>query len=253
MKREAELNNRADKLATEAKEQLKWSARFKEPVLYPASRIAVTIEERLITRSIHKEVIQAYTSQDISTYMERKFQWETATADCVDWECYESNLTRLDYYQNKFAVKLMNERLPCRAEPFNPSSQKECPCCNKAQETIEHMQECEENQEKWEQVAEVIVPIYNKHRIDPMLRILINVFTTKPNTQLQQVINVHNISNFEPYMKLIKEQEKIGWKQVRYGGWSRKWAEYQYRYLNIMWKKKKQREKQKSTQNGSEQ
>ena len=211
-----------------------WSARFKNPVLYPASKIGVTIEGRLITRNLYKEIIQAYTSRDIRTFMEGKFKWDTKTADCIDWESHGSNLSKLDYYQNKFVVKLIHERLPCRAASFNPSNQKECPCCNKTKETIEHMQECEENQEKWEQVIELIVPIYNKYKIDPILRILLNAFIKNPKRELRQVINENKINNYKPYMKLINEQRRIGWKQLRYGRWSRKWAEYQYRYQYIM-------------------
>ena len=73
LKIEAELNNIADELATAAREELPWNKRFKNPPLYPASKVAVTIDNKMITRKIEKEIIQAVTAGEIRHTMENKY------------------------------------------------------------------------------------------------------------------------------------------------------------------------------------
>eukprot|EP00957_Ditylum_brightwellii_P044445 3372255-Ditylum_brightwellii.AAC.2 len=84
LSREAELNNAADKLATQARKTLTWSQQNTKPPLYPASKIAVTINGQIITRGLEQELHQAYTSIDMREYLKHKFQWDKSTTGRVD-------------------------------------------------------------------------------------------------------------------------------------------------------------------------
>lgn len=71
--RQAELNNIADRLATTAQKRMPWDKGFKTPPMYLASKIAIMIENRMISRQINKAIIYSVTSRDIQKHMEKKF------------------------------------------------------------------------------------------------------------------------------------------------------------------------------------
>lgn len=72
--KEAELNNIADELVTGARKEIPWSKRYKEPPLYPASKVAVIIDNKMITQKIEKEIIQVATAGELRLTIENKFK-----------------------------------------------------------------------------------------------------------------------------------------------------------------------------------
>ena len=92
------------------------------------------------------------------------------------------------------------------------------------------MLQCKENPENWELCRELLVPIYKKHNLDPIIRILLSEYIKNPEVPISEVYRQHHIIDFRPYARVIKQQKQIGWKQLRYGRWTKGWAEIQYRY-----------------------
>ena len=61
---EAQLNNRADKLATEAQKQLTTLQKIGATTKYPACKAHVQVNGQIITRNYDKELQHAYTLHD---------------------------------------------------------------------------------------------------------------------------------------------------------------------------------------------
>eukprot|EP00957_Ditylum_brightwellii_P210409 15364941-Ditylum_brightwellii.AAC.2 len=63
---------------------LTWSQQNIKPTLYPAIKIAVTINGQVITRGLEQELHKVYTSIEMREHLEHKFQWDKSTADRID-------------------------------------------------------------------------------------------------------------------------------------------------------------------------
>lgn len=80
---------------------------------------------------------------------------------------------------------------------------------------FEHMMQCMSNKEQWNDNIEPLTKIFNKHKIDPVLRILLNKFLIDPNQDISEVLQTHSLIDFNPYQALNNEQKRIGCKQLR--------------------------------------
>ena len=98
-------------------------------------------------------------------------------------------------------------------------------------ETTYHFHICPKNPEPWKCLLPEITKIYKANYIDPILRIIINN-ALDSNPTLASLQRDHPHIKFQPYKRLIAKQAKIGWKQLRYGRWSKQWEILQRRYSN---------------------
>ena len=67
--REAELDNVANKFATQAREQILCNNRYQEPPVYSTSKVPFMIENSVIIQQTGKK-IQEHTEGDLNQYME---------------------------------------------------------------------------------------------------------------------------------------------------------------------------------------
>eukprot|EP00978_Attheya_sp_CCMP212_P017704 scaffold47485_cov57-Attheya_sp.AAC.1 len=190
-----------------------------------------------ITRNIAKEIRYAWTSQDLREYMTDKFEWKQTTADLIDWYSHGSTLKSYEYYQHVFCVKLIHERLPVQGEKFTVSANKICPCCTISKETTAHYMECNLNPHTVEELSDRLKPIFDKHDVDPILRILIYRATENQCITQDILEELHPIIDFQPYLDLLKEQDEIRWKQILLGRYSITWDRCQRRYLETKYQK----------------
>ena len=73
---EAQLNNRANELATEAQKQIATLQKIGATTKYPACKAHVQVNGQIITRNYDKELQHAYTLHDFRKKMESKFKWK---------------------------------------------------------------------------------------------------------------------------------------------------------------------------------
>eukprot|EP00957_Ditylum_brightwellii_P057511 4360599-Ditylum_brightwellii.AAC.1 len=85
----------ADDLATQARRALTWQQREQQPLILPASQIAESINNKIITQTVDKEVQEAYTAIDFRAHLEQKFKWNKDTTDRIDWEVHGGNLLKI--------------------------------------------------------------------------------------------------------------------------------------------------------------
>eukprot|EP00957_Ditylum_brightwellii_P196709 14987586-Ditylum_brightwellii.AAC.1 len=98
---EAQLNNMADELATEARNSINLNMP-KQVDLFPASKVLLIINRKVILCQYHQAIQNAITSQDLWKDMEDCFQWNTTTREKVDWATHGRLLTGLHFYRHKF-------------------------------------------------------------------------------------------------------------------------------------------------------
>eukprot|EP00978_Attheya_sp_CCMP212_P012465 scaffold31102_cov31-Attheya_sp.AAC.2 len=111
----------------------------------------------------------------LGLFMTAKFNWKPNTADVIDWYSHGSTLKSYAYYQHLFCVKLIHEQLPILGETVTASPDKVCPCCKRCEETTEHHMECLQNPYQPDELRDALRPIYDKHEVDPILRLMINM------------------------------------------------------------------------------
>eukprot|EP00978_Attheya_sp_CCMP212_P027776 scaffold93923_cov54-Attheya_sp.AAC.1 len=230
---EAILNIEADDLAKKNKA----AGQDDNFYQYPASRVMLYIAGKPITRNIAKEIRYAWTSQDLREYMTDKFEWKQTTADLIDWYSHGSTLKSYEYYQHVFCVKLIHERLPVLGKKFTASANKICPCCTISEETTAHYMECNLNPHTVEELSDSLKPIFDKHDVDPILRIFIYRATANQCITQDILEELHPIIDFQPYLDLLKEQDKIGWKQILLDRYSITWDRCQRRYIENKYQK----------------
>jgi hypothetical protein len=112
-----------------------------------------------------------------------------------------------------------------------------CPCCKISEETTKHYMQCNLNPHTTDELKDGLKPIFDKHDVDPVLRILITLATNHQPISVETLETMHPILDFEPYYDLIQEQEEIGWKQLLLGRYGITWDRCQRRYLENKYQK----------------
>eukprot|EP00957_Ditylum_brightwellii_P112925 8610761-Ditylum_brightwellii.AAC.1 len=87
---------------------------------------------------------------------------------------------------------------------------------------MSHFMNCGENKEKWTGLEKILTPVFVDHGINPVLQI--SIYAGVNNHDINTVKAMHNDIGWEPYERLIKQQTRIRWKQIRYGQFARIWS-----------------------------
>eukprot|EP00957_Ditylum_brightwellii_P122510 9342290-Ditylum_brightwellii.AAC.1 len=117
---EAQLNNMENELATEARNSIN-PTMLKQVDLFPASKVSLIINRKVILCQYHQAIQNAITPQDLQKGMEDRFKWSTTIGEKIDWATHGRLLTGLHFYRHKFILKLIHERSPVRGMSYNPS------------------------------------------------------------------------------------------------------------------------------------
>eukprot|EP00957_Ditylum_brightwellii_P061501 4667699-Ditylum_brightwellii.AAC.1 len=125
-------------------------------------------------------------------------------------------MTHLHFYHHWFITKLICERLLCLGEKFTAFFVKNCPCCNRHTESIGYFHAYPNNSEKWGDLQDFLTDIFTKHKVDPILRLLLIAYICKPTTSLLDLTTKHPTIDFRAYYAFIKAQAKIGWIELQY-------------------------------------
>eukprot|EP00957_Ditylum_brightwellii_P171150 13028498-Ditylum_brightwellii.AAC.1 len=91
----------ADELATEARNFINPNM-LKQVDLFPASKVSLIINRKVIICQYNQAIENAITSQDLLKDMEDRFQWSTTIGKKIDWTTHGRLLTGLHFYRHKF-------------------------------------------------------------------------------------------------------------------------------------------------------
>ena len=80
-----------------------------------------------------------------------------------------------------------------------------------------------------------LIHLFNKYRIDPNLRILLQRIATNTSCELTHVLQDHPLFPLKDYENLHRSQSKIGWQNFLKGYPSYQWITHQSRYIKEMY------------------
>ena len=224
---EAQLNVRADALATEAKDKI--DSYVPPEGIYMHSNAMLFIDGKMRTKHYAKAIQRASTTGNLRQYLEKKFQWEPGVCDDIDWFAFKQGFQRLTMIQQFWATKFVHKWLPLLGESHSQSSVQQCPLCKRTNETWNHFIECTHNEITLDDVANEVLHFISGQNVDPYLRTLLKHALTN---KLMTKRSLENINfPFQTYKRLIMSQQRIGWKFVHQGRLSLEWDRHQRRYL----------------------
>ena len=105
-----------------------------------------------------------------------KIQVKKNTANLVDWFiCGKVHKQSSKNYQ-RFISRYEHKRLEVNAAKYNIATTiKQCPYCLIDEETTDHFLLCNQNPESWASQIPMLQMQYNKYKVYPALRLLINM------------------------------------------------------------------------------
>ena len=181
-----------------------------------------------------QELRNAATTQDLRVHLNAKYNWNDTTADEIDWLALGNAITRTTKTQHTFIQKLINGSLPLLAflKIQDNNEDDHCPTCKGPSEDFDHFLQCRDSKrfKHWETLLnelELFLSETNTH--ESLSQIILQEIR---NLTINQPHEQHETNDDFDHIRAT--QETIGWKQLLFGRFSRKWAEAQDRHLESM-------------------
>lgn len=177
--------------------------------------------------SIPNQMRYAALSPDLRTFFKQKYKWTHATINKIDWEIHSRALNSQRPTHRKTLTQYIHRWLPTHGHPATKIDMtKKCPCCHTALETNDHFLTCQATpvvQEWTKQLQELHTTIKNI-QLDPILIYYIILATDQWRT-----IKTPPIPEFcnDEYLELYNDQCQLGWNQILYGRFTKKWVNIQ--------------------------
>jgi hypothetical protein len=227
---EAQLNNRCDVLATEARTL----PTPKSLSTIPTAVVTLTINGNEVPGSIQSSLRHAALSQDLCQYFQKKYNWNDSVVDYIDWTPHSRAIKRLRGRSSSMIQKFIHEWLPVNAHPGTalPTTGQLCPCCRLKNETQNHLLQCQHPimSKVWTESAQCLQDLMTKNNTDPFLKkLIISAFTiwrTTPDPPRPEFLPIR-------YHELFRTQSEIGWDQIIKGRLSIHWVQHQDAFADI--------------------
>ena len=115
------------------------------------TRIALYIDNQLITTKLNEQIKYAMYSDRMLKYLCDRFEWTDRQIECINWQAIEMAKRRLDRTRSIWTSKMMHHWLPIghqTARVTGISSDGSCPCCGRAHEDQDHLFTCHQQTAK---------------------------------------------------------------------------------------------------------
>jgi hypothetical protein len=230
---QAQLNVDADRLAS--KFQDIHGAPIPEVLLFPHSAAQVNLRNHgTITYRLPQMLRRAETELPLAKYIGERNGWSAAVMDTIDWQSHERAIKK----NNKRRIhltKLIHDILPTNHQVHRQDPRRQqCPLCRNGSviEDRDHVIRCPGEQRAiWR--AQTITSMENRCvtlNTDPMLATImidgLHMWMNTPETLMPEKYP-------RKYDTLIRQQNRIGWRQLFSGRLCREWARLQNDYLYI--------------------
>ena len=229
---QAQLNVDADRLAAEFQDQ--FGGPYPEVLRLPHSAAQVHLDNHgTCTYRLPQMLRRAETELPLRQYIQVRNGWTEEIMGMIDWEAHERAIKK----NNKRRIhltKLIHDILPTNyhIHRADPRRQRCLICINGDIEDRDHILRCSgERRDTWR--AQMIASLTHRCatlQTDPILaRILtegIHLWLTSDETLMPD--------KFPPkYSALIRQQNRIGWRQLFSGRLSQEWARLQNDYIFV--------------------
>eukprot|EP00957_Ditylum_brightwellii_P103263 7870531-Ditylum_brightwellii.AAC.1 len=115
----------------------------------------------------------AWSAVDLRKDCKEQFGWSKREFNMAHWSESGRIFGNVDYYHQIFITRYAYECLPVKGEKYLAHTDKTFPCCKKEKESTDHYMQCKENKERWEALLGALLQVFEKNKVDPVLRILI--------------------------------------------------------------------------------
>lgn len=223
----AQLNIDADKLAEQWLQQHQDFDHSQVPIL-PTSGCQLHLTPGTITHNLKQELVQARTANNLRKHLCKKFEWDDATFEDVDWTNHGIALKRLGKHR-KTLVKYLHSFTPVgvRAHMYDKRYPPECPSCGFPQETTHHLIHCPKRKEQREQWYKAILDYTTKqHTYPPLQDLIMSAMRAQLDDQPDDSIDIP-----AEVQEAANAQAAIGWRQLFKGRLSKQWTLLQDRHL----------------------
>ena len=230
----AQLNVEADEMATLF--QNTHGADRPVVIMSPRTRAHLVTSEGTITSRYPEALRTAYTRPALQQYIQRRNQWSDATFASVNWTAHGIVLRNHFTLRLHFS-KLVHDILPT-AYHLNKmdKGRRCCPCCSHPIETRDHILRCPHpSRNKWRHamLTDIQDTFGTLHfTYPPLLSLLLD--TVREWMYHDEASKIEYTVDYCRYMPelhlLIRQQNKIGWRQMFQGRFSLEWSRIQGDY-----------------------
>ena len=231
---EEKINQRADELATMAREEAsEGMLTVEKKQIYEKARATLTVRNYPVTKNLREVIRNELFGKEMETYLCNKYGWDEEIMACIDWEAGEAALkSTRGSYQVKI-LKLIHMWQPtCRVTQRNQQreyTQAKCLECGQLDDQLHYLVcnselFCNTRKRAWKRVIERM----KKFKVDKAVVDMMwyGLLRWKLKDQDQSVPMGETMGD-EQY-RLLKEaayqQNVIGWDHLAIGRMSKEWG-----------------------------
>ena len=220
-----QMNVACDNIAGEAAKQfISNPAQALPPTLQPpysGSKAMLRLGDIWITSDYGKHIHFASTAPRLRDYCMRRHKWNTATMDLIHWDAIESNRKNMGWANQCRTMKVMHGWLPIMHNLGKYKRLTQCPGCQHADETFEHLFRCSH-------------PLMKKAVSEGKTQLLESARSIRINKEvLEQFMHCiesgiagrdAQLSTFYPELnEAVRDQSKIGTHKLLQGYMAKSW------------------------------
>ena len=225
----AQLNVDADKLAGE----YQYSPR-QNPTIVPlitGNTVQIQLPSGTITSKLKSNLRKASSYSSMKAHIQKANKWSDTEFDSVNWQSHGMSI-RKHYSNKRFLVKLVHDWLPVGAllSKYKPSYISKCPSCDEPVEDLSHFLRCQARPTWKTEMLLELQTFFTKIPTRPALADILHEGISSWLSNIQP--NFTTTSSL--YHKLIRDQFRIGWKQIFLGRFVKEWCSLQEDYLSTL-------------------
>ncbi|KAI2495162.1 hypothetical protein MHU86_19347 [Fragilaria crotonensis] len=227
-----QLNVDADRIAEEYHELLQPQRPY--VLLSPHARAHLVFEDGTVTAR-HAEFIETQaTAEPLVQHLAKKHSWSDGVTENINWKAHGQALKRNRQRRSHF-VKMVHDILPTTSlQNKYDGGKRTCPLCQHPCEDSDHILRCQHpSRVEWRrQFLHGILEFCNKTHTYPPIRILLittmqSWLSGEDNPRIERDQYPADMSS------IIRQQAKIGWRQMLQGRFSKAWSDIQQRYHEL--------------------
>jgi hypothetical protein len=175
-----------------------------------------------VTDQIAETIRHAAGTMDLRAYMQKKYKWNDATIENIDWMIHSQALQNLQPNDRKTCTQFIHGWLPTCGHPgqLKIATSQTCPICKEQIESQAHFLSCPNRAIAWEEnLTQAILPDKDNSLHQQLINILRWSLT---KCRLQNETNIPHVDH--KLQRLVETQQAIGWKQILCGRWTTEWV-----------------------------
>ena len=243
-----ECNDRADKLATAARELFSSDEVIKRvPILFPGTRVGCRINGRIENNSLYRHLKHKIDGDLLTEYLCNKYGWTQSIFHTIAWTAHHREMNKFPKPTRATLIKYIHGWLATKKRGYITGNftDPNCPLCGNTETALHslqcpHEQLAQLRQARWAECKKALCKQTPVGVQQVFLEGLRQAFT------VDTLLDVRNMGWPSNIQAAYEAQQKIGWMQVFYGRIALKWETiitdqvsneqevYQYRWTGKM-------------------